>query len=168
MSMSVGGSGVECALATPGTAINAPPASAAADPAKNFRREVIDPSLRYVSSLMYSVSFSHKATVLACLVIVIVSTRPVAPSSVRFSLRKRRTGHPRPTGAPAVAGCATGSVRPRRPLYSGQALKPLPCAWFSFRCSRAYERGDRLDHSAASFTKNLTLVDGGEDRRRPG
>src|SRR5918997_6386025 len=37
--MSVGGSGVVCALAIPGTASSAPPASAAAEPARNLLRE---------------------------------------------------------------------------------------------------------------------------------
>src|ERR671916_123387 len=37
--MSVGGSGVVCAFAIPGTAINAPPASAAAEPVRNLLRE---------------------------------------------------------------------------------------------------------------------------------
>src|SRR5918997_666719 len=58
--MSVGGSGVVCALAIPGTAISAPPASAAAEPAKKLRREVSDrapdPS-GFAVAVMYAFSF---------------------------------------------------------------------------------------------------------------
>jgi hypothetical protein len=64
--MSLGGSGGLWADATPGTAIKAPPASAAADPARNFRREVSDlpfSSLRNVSSLMDSLSFAPKVMI---------------------------------------------------------------------------------------------------------
>ena len=53
------------AFATPGTAIRAPPASAAADPARNFRREVGELSLRYVPSLICSLSLSPESIVLA-------------------------------------------------------------------------------------------------------
>src|SRR5215210_7090674 len=55
-------SSLSLAKAAPGTAIRAPPASAAADPVRKRRREVSDlPSFssRYVRSLMYSLSFSR-------------------------------------------------------------------------------------------------------------
>jgi hypothetical protein len=58
--MSVGGSGVVCAFAIPGTAISAPPASAAAEPVRKLRREVRDripdPS-GFAVSVMYPFSF---------------------------------------------------------------------------------------------------------------
>src|ERR671921_826260 len=54
------------ARAAPGTAIRAPRARAAADPARNLRREVgasIGFSLRYVPSLMSLLSLSRKASI---------------------------------------------------------------------------------------------------------
>src|SRR5215210_2525 len=80
-------SSLPLAKAAPGTAIRAPPASAAADPVRKPRREVSDAppfSSRYVRSLMYRLSFSRMATVLAHLFIAADrSACPVPPSVSR-------------------------------------------------------------------------------------
>src|SRR4028119_1034898 len=114
------------ACAIPGTAISAPPASAAAEPVKKLRREVSDcipdPS-GFAVSVMYPFSFfprvfANRASSLLVRPVFHCPFRSLAPGY------ERKTGHPRPSRTSWVAGRANGSARPlgRPCFFRGELL----------------------------------------------
>src|SRR5215212_3351910 len=126
MSMSLGGSGGLWADATPGTVIKAPPARAAADPARNFRREVSDlpfSSLRNVSSLMDSLSFAPKVMIPSRYFITTRSIYALWLPPPGFTHQQAAT-YLSQVNTVLAAGRAW-AIRPRAPEFSGRIQGPL-------------------------------------------
>jgi hypothetical protein len=129
--------------AAPGTAIKAPPESAAAEPVRNFRREVSDLpscSLRYAPSLMDSLSIAARSTCPLAYLPLRVPTKHRMPeanedlsgSRLRHWLRPPSGAHP----------------------YRAEFNASLPWTRFVPNTMRVYEREGTSDHCVFSSAAN--------------
>src|SRR5215212_4479510 len=158
--MSVGGFPGLWADAAPGTAIRAPPASAAADPARNFRREVSDllfSSLRNVPSLMDSLSFVPKAMIPSRYFITTRSIYALLLPPPGFTHEQAATFR-RQANTVLAAGRAWPN-RPRAPESFGTEAK-APCLWTGFVPDHEHlrKRGYPGSHHSAGSTRNRFAI----------
>jgi hypothetical protein len=142
--------------AAPGTAIKAPPAIAAAEPARNFRREVNDllwSSLRNVPSLMDLLSLTRrKARSLARLCIAARSTFPPAYLPLRVP-----TKHRIPEANEDLSGSRLRHwLRPPSGAhtYRAEFKASLPLTRFVPNTIRVYEREGTSDHCVSTSAAN--------------